>query len=286
MKQNNHTEQINTETERLFSGASIDWGESKEMIWDEKFEKIYQQPETKIIRFNQRIIVLAAAASIILLVGFGSLGWFYSNTIECSVGNHLTASLPDGSSVEMNAESTLKFHPYRWYFQRNLQFEGEGFFSVQKGKKFTVNSQMGETAVLGTTFNIFSRNDTYRVFCQTGRVNVKSSDGESVILTPNQQAVIKSGKLLKEEHDILPENVISWRNNQFLFTSAPFNEVIKEIERQYNITISTEKTLTGTISVSFQKEPDVENILSMVCKPLGYKYVKKSDKNYVITGNN
>ena len=72
----------------------------------------------------------------------------------------------------------------------------------------------------------------------------------------------------------------------FLFNAAPIAQVIREIERQYGISIAAEKPLSGTISVSFRKTPDVEKILSMVCKPLGYNFIKKSDKSYLITGNN
>jgi ferric-dicitrate binding protein FerR (iron transport regulator) len=187
--------------------------------------------------------------------------------------------------VELNAESTLSFHPYRWYFQRNVELKGEGFFSVQKGKKFTVKSELGETSVLGTTFNIFSRNDTYRVFCKTGKVNVKANSGESVILNPNQIAIVESGKISKEENVISSEHILSWRDNMFLFNAAPIAVVLREIERQYGISIATEKSLSGTISLSIQKNPDVEKILSMVCKPLGYNFIKKSEKSYMITRN-
>jgi ferric-dicitrate binding protein FerR (iron transport regulator) len=229
---------------------------------------------------------LSVAASLIILVGLGTFAMMYSKTVYSPAGSHLTAQLPDNSTVELNAESTLSFHPYRWYFQRNVELKGEGFFSVQKGKKFTVKSELGETSVLGTTFNIFSRNDTYRVFCKTGKVNVKANSGESVILNPNQIAIVESGKISKEENVISSEHILSWRDNMFLFNSAPIAEVLREIERQYGISIAAEKTLSGTISVSFQKNPDVEKILSMVCKPLGYNFIKKSEKSYLITRNN
>ncbi|NQU34416.1 MAG: DUF4974 domain-containing protein, partial [Bacteroidetes bacterium] len=106
---------------------------------------------------------------------------------------------------------------------------------------------------------------------------------ESVILNPNQEVIIKSGKLFKRNDNVLPENTISWRFNQFLYTAAPFNEVIREIERQYGISISTSENLNGLISCNFQKGPDVEEILSVVCKPLGYKFIKASEEKYLIT---
>jgi ferric-dicitrate binding protein FerR (iron transport regulator) len=285
MEHQNDIQQISAETSRLFSGAKIEWDRTKESIFSEKFESILAKPEVKVISFRQRVMQLSVAASLIILVGLGTIALMYSKTVGSPAGRHLTAQLPDNSTVELNAESTLSFYPYRWYFQRNVELKGEGFFSVQKGKKFTVKSELGETSVLGTTFNIFSRNDTYRVFCKTGKVNVTSNSGESVILNPNQIAIVESGKISIEENVISSEHILSWRDNMFLFNAAPIAVVLREIERQYGISIATEKSLSGTISLSIQKNPDVEKILSMVCKPLGYNFIKKSEKSYMITRN-
>ncbi|HSH19809.1 MAG TPA: FecR family protein [Draconibacterium sp.] len=285
MEQINNIEQISTETERLFSGAKVEWSKSKELIWENNFDELFQETKVKKVNFNKHIIKLSIAASFLLLIGIGSFGWFYSKTIVSPRGTHLTASLPDGSTVELNAESSLKYYPYRWAVDRNVKFEGEGFFEVQKGKKFTVESQFGETSVLGTSFNIYSRDETYRVLCLTGKVGVEASSKESVILNPNQEVIIKSGKVFKQNDNIIPENTTSWRFNQFLYTAAPFKEVIKEIERQYGISISSKENLNDLISCNFQKGPNVEEILSVVCKPLGYNFTKASEKQYLITRN-
>lgn len=286
MEHQNNIKQIASETEKLFSGAKIDWGKDKKSIFDETFAPLYSEPETKVVWLRQNIFSLSIAASFLILVAIGTFALMFTKTVYSPAGNHLTAELPDGSSVEMNAQTTLKYYPYRWFFQRNVEFAGEGYFSVEKGKKFTVTSTQGKTTVLGTTFNIFAREKDYRVFCNTGKVKVINTSGESVILTQNQKATITSGILSDPVYINDPENVLSWRNSIFLYNAAPFAEVIKEIERQYGISIISKSTLSGTISVNFQKGPDVEKVLSMVCKPLDYNYVKKSDKQYEIIRNN
>lgn len=278
-------QKIDAETQELFSRARVDWSTSKEAIFSEKFEALLSEPKTKVVSFPSAIIRRSVAASILVLVGLTTIAFFYSKTIDSPAGSHLTAQLPDGSTVEMNAETSLKYYPWRWYFQRKVEMEGEAFFSVKKGKKFTVESRLGETTVLGTTFNIYTRDGNYKVLCLTGKVGV-SAAGKYVLLLPNQHAEIQSGKLVKIENISQPENIISWRENRFIFSSVSFSEVVREIERQYGITISSDLPLSGTISVSFRKEADVDKILSMVCKPLGYSFVKNSDNNYKITGSN
>lgn len=286
MENQNDIQEIARETEKLFSGAKVSWSKSRETVFKEKFAALTDEPQTKVLWPQKRILKLSLAASVLLLVALGIFSLFFSKTVYAPAGQHLTAQLPDGSTVEMNAETTLKYHPWRWFYQRNVQFEGEGFFSVKKGKKFTVKSALGETQVMGTSFNIFARDDSYRVLCKTGKVKVSTTSGESVLLTPNQKTQISAGVLTKPVFVAEPENVLFWRKNIFLFDAAPFSEVIKEIERQYVVSITTNGKLNDTISVSFQKVPDVEKTLSIVCKPLGYSFVKKSRNHYEIIRNN
>jgi ferric-dicitrate binding protein FerR (iron transport regulator) len=286
MEHQNNIKQIASETEKLFSGAKIEWDKDKDSIFSETFDTLISEPETKVVGLKQNMLRLSIAASFLLLVGVGTFAFLFSKTVYSPAGNHLTAELPDGSTVEMNAQTTLKYYPYRWFFQRNVEFSGEGYFSVEKGKKFTVTSTQGNTTVLGTTFNIFARDDSYRVFCKTGTVKVSNPSGEFVILAPNQKTMISAGVPSEPVFVSESENILSWRNNIFLYNAAPFTEVVREIERQYGISITSENKLSGTISVNFQKSPNVEKVLSMVCKPLGYSYVKKSDKQYEIIKNN
>ncbi len=287
MEQIYNIAQINTETERLFSGASVEWSRSKKLIWENTFEAIVEQPAAKTIYLRQRIVRLSVAASLIILVSFGSIAWFHSQTFVSRAGTHLSVALPDGSSVDLNAGSLLKFYPYRWPVSRNVELNGEGFFNVEKGGKFVVKSKFGETSVLGTSFNIFARDDSYRVLCVTGRVQVKAENNDLAILVPNEQVIIKAGKLVEKVANVIPENITSWRSHQFVYTAAPFAAVIEEIERQYGISIHiSEELVGGTISCNIPKKPDVEGVLSVVCKPLGYKFKKKSEKSYLISRNN
>jgi len=286
MEHQNNIKQIASETEKLFSGAKIEWDKDKDSIFSETFATLISEPETKVVGLRQNMLRLSIAASFLLLVGVGTFAFLFSKTVYSPAGNHLTAELPDGSTVEMNAQTTLKYYPYRWFFKRNVKFSGEGYFSVEKGKKFTVTSTQGNTTVLGTTFNIFARDDSYRVFCKSGKVKVSNPSGEFVILTPNQKTMISAGVPSEPVFVSESENILSWRNNIFLYNAAPFTEVVREIERQYGISITSENKLSGTISVNFQKSPNVEKVLSMVCKPLGYSYVKKSDKQYEIIKKN
>jgi len=268
----------------FFDKVEIPVFKPKEEVWKTISSSLGAEVPTRKIFLNQRII-LGIAASLLVLAGILSFLRFYTQTISNPAGQHQMATLSDGSTVELNAGSTLTYHPYWFTFSRKLQFEGEGFFQVEKGKQFTVESQLGKTIVLGTSFNIYSRSEEYKVFCQTGKVKVVSTKNSEAILVPGQMAEVGQLGKIKVSENITPEEPMSWRDNMFNFVAAPIQTVFEEIERQYNITITntleTELYYTG----HFSREKPVEEVLSLICKPFGINFVKKSENKYLVTQN-
>jgi ferric-dicitrate binding protein FerR (iron transport regulator) len=112
------------------------------------------------------------AAAVIVLLGVSQWLWWSVESFVAPVGSHLAVVLPDGSKVELNSESDLSFHRYRWLLQRRVNLRGEAFFEVAKGKRFDVVSDVATTSVVGTSFNVLARAENYTVTCLTGKVAV------------------------------------------------------------------------------------------------------------------
>ncbi|HNW49490.1 MAG TPA: FecR domain-containing protein [Prolixibacteraceae bacterium] len=279
----NHTDlsSVEAQSKRFFSGGTFDWNKNNSDVWND-LEPLIAHRTVGTIRHNFRVAQWAVAAAIVLLLGMTSFLRFYSKTVTSTVANHLAMILPDGSSVELNASSTLRYHPYWWRFDRKITFEGEGFFEVKKGKQFTVVSRLGKTQVLGTSFNIYSRDEVYRVTCITGRVKVTSGSKNEVILKPQDKASVSADGQIKRVENIetLPE--ISWKNNMFRFTAVPVREVFSEIERQYGITIESKIDNQTLYSGNFSKNQKVEDVLGYICPALGFRYIHQSDNVYTI----
>ncbi|HIA36109.1 MAG TPA: FecR family protein [Flavobacteriales bacterium] len=279
---------INREEESLFQKLEVPYNESKEQIWDKLSEKINAPAapvkETKIIPMHW--FKMAAAAAAVLLFGVSLFFGLYTHTIHCPRGEHLAYTLPDGSTIEMNAASKLSYHPFWWSIKRTVSLEGEAFFSVKKGSTFTVVSEKGTTQVLGTSFNISTRNNQYEVFCATGKVRVAANNtSEEIILSPNMFARI-NGKL-EVVNAISAEHVLAWKENKFHFTARTLQEVFNEIERQYDITVqldvdnATELTYTG----HFKRSKTPEEVLNLICHPFGFTFVKQENDNYKVSQN-
>jgi len=271
----------NEQSKKFFSGGTFIWSKSQDDIWAE-IESVIAPMPVKKPTLHINFAKWVAAASIILLIGLVSFMRFYTKDIHTVAGTHLLVQLPDKSTVNLNAQSYVEFHPYWWRFNREVKFEGEGYFEVEKGKKFTVVSKLGTTKVLGTSFNIFSREQVYRVTCLTGKVKVTSKSKHEVILLPNCKASVNdNGKIeVFEDIEALPE--ISWKNNLFMFTASPIRDVFKEIERQYGVTILANIDNYVLYTGNFTKDQNVDDILGYICPALGYKFVNKSANVYYI----
>lgn len=279
---NIHSEDSLNNEHSFLGKGKIAWEKSDAEVWAELEKKISAQPAVKTIPLRTQIFRWSVAAVLLILVGLAGIATFYSKNIETLPGEHLTAFLPDGSKVELNAGSTLTYYPLRWTWQRKLDFEGEGFFNVKKGEQFLVKSANGSTQVLGTSFNIYARDENYRVTCLTGKVNVSTLSGDHLVLLPNNHAELEAGKLVMKKM-FNPENAIGWTNNQFFFAGRPLKEVIDEIERQYAVTIELDPQLNNrNFGSNFSKKPNVEEVLGLVCKPMNLKFVKQSENVYRI----
>lgn len=275
---------------KLFPEVELPFSKSKDEVWSELSLLMQQRPtpemgtppmEMKSRRLHW--VSYAAAAVFVLVLASSAVAFLYTKTVYSPVGSHLTALLPDGSSVELNAGSVIKYKPYWWQFNRIVDFEGEAFFKVTKGKSFEVVSTKGRTMVLGTSFNIYSRKDEYKVTCYTGKVRVVSIiSGHSTDITPNEQAEINTDGTIALRTVKNVDETISWMNDMFIFTGTPLAQVFEEIERQYGITITTSEKLNYLYTGNFTRYRTAEEVVKMVCRPLGL-YYKSTANGYRVS---
>lgn len=208
-------------------------------LWDRIDTSIGEKvptKETKVRRLRPLFIGIAIAAAIaILLLIFPS---FPSETqLRSPNGEHLAFVLPDSSSIELNAASSLRFSERSFSKKREVYLDGEAFFEVEKGDNFLVKTELGTVRVLGTSFNVYEREGNFEVQCLTGKVEVSNQDqSEKVILEPGEVVSLnQQGKLSKQESEI--PTFATWRDYKFTYEKTPLIEVLEEIKRQYNVEI-------------------------------------------------
>jgi hypothetical protein len=144
-------------------------------------------------------------------------------------------SLPDGTTVWLNSESSIKFPTAFVGKERKIFVTGEAFFEVAKNKEKPFIAIAGDISVeaLGTQFNVntYKNEPVGSATLVQGSVLVSSGKNEN-ILKPGQQAQITTNGFKVVETDAT--NAIAWKNDQFKFTNTPIDVIMRQIERWYD----------------------------------------------------
>lgn len=247
-------------------------GKPKEQIWQAILEKLDEQPVVKIIPFAS--ILLRVAASLLILIAGGGSIWiwgFGEVTIYSPKGQHITQLLPDSSRIQMNADTRISYNKVLWFINRKVFINGEALFNVKKGKPFDVVADLATTSVLGTTFDVYARNGKVKVSCIEGKVSVKNnSSDDKVILVAGLHTQTSQDKMTIPAETIKHDEAV-WASGEFYFNNTPFSEVLKEIERQFNVEISYSDTEKRFYTGYFNNK-DLNDALRLVSIPMDVNY--------------
>jgi len=267
---------------------SLQKGLLQEERWHEISRQCYLQPKSKSRRFTPSVgwKIYAVAATVVILIG--SYAWWSARqivTITAPRGERIVALLLDASEVTLNAESTLRYNKRTWSEKRAVRFEGEGFFKVESGAPFSVQSNFVNTEVLGTSFNVKARANKVEVACLTGRVSVASHEfaEEPVILVSGWESTVIKNNPPTAPQEFNQDEKIGWMSGVLHFQSTPLAEVFAEIQRQAGVQLQIKTgienlTFTGKIETSHIKEA-----LEVVCLSSGLSYAAKGDSISIIS---
>ena len=217
---------------------------------------------------------ISIAASFLVLIGlffaFNQQDTLYNTTIA----EQKIISLPDGSEVVLNALSEIKFNEKDWENERVLSLNGEAYFKVKKGSKFTVQTTSGNVSVLGTQFNVNNKDHYFEVICYEGKVKVTNSENDYILNPGNSVRKINGNEPEKYNSDTL---FPSWIKGESSFVSVPLKYVILELEKQYAIKINAgdiddSKIFTGSFS-----HKNLKIALASIFKTMNISYIKEEN---------
>lgn len=197
------------------------------------------------------------------------------NTITVPKGGQFKVKLADGTSIWLNASSSLTYPTRFSGHQRRVKLTGEAYFEVSqrvlngtRGERipFIVETDKQRVEVLGTGFNIsaYVDEETVKTTLIEGAVKVSSIKGQtSQILKPGQQSVLTNGKLLVQEVDAL--QFIAWKQGDFAFDKMPLEEIMRQIARWYDVQVTYQGSV-GKIEFggSISRSKDIREVLDVL----------------------
>lgn len=197
------------------------------------------------------------------------------NTLSTPRGGKYQVLLPDGTTVVLNAASSLRFPTAFSNGSREVELSGEAYFEVAKNAaapfRVKVRSAHGagpERAieVLGTSFNImaYDNEPVMRTTLVSGAVRV-TGEGALALLQPGQQAVMNNtgaGGIRVEK--AAPEEALAWTNNEFYFSNTNIYSIMRQISRWYNVDVSYEDSLHVFLNGNIRKNVPASQVFKML----------------------
>lgn len=162
------------------------------------------------------------------------------NKLYVPKGTDFYLKLSDGSVVNINSESILRF-PVKFSSEnRDVYLEGEAFFDVARDESvpFRVHTGDKTITVLGTKFNVSAYRDDqeWTTTLVQGKISVTAQDFQQILL-PSQQLCInkETGETIVKE--VETELYTSWVEGKFYFKGARFEDIVKKMERWYDVVV-------------------------------------------------
>jgi len=231
------------------------------------------------VSFKQQFLRYAAVFILAFTLGWGCFQLFPGrnadfsevyNEVQVPYGQRSEMTLYDGTKVWLNSGTELKFPLVFNGDQRKVFVRGEAFFDVaeNKEKPFVVNAGQMNIEVLGTRFNVCAYPDDQELYAtlEEGKIKaVNSGTGEEVSLLPGTQATLNLNAQKFSIQQVDTRLYTSWKENMLRFENAPFAEVIKRMERWYDIKIHMDEQInTGERYTMTIKTESLREMLRLV----------------------
>tara|TARA_R110002050_G_scaffold161882_6_gene291719 strand:+ start:24747 stop:25892 length:1146 start_codon:yes stop_codon:yes gene_type:complete len=213
------------------------------------------------------------------------------STLTVPYGKTFEVALSDGTYVHLNSGSSLRY-PIQFIegMKRQVFVQGEAFFDVAKDSlhPFLVSAAELNVRVLGTTFNVsaYKEDEVTEVVLVEGSVSLFSnSNGDDPIKNTMMEPGYKASfEKIQEGIKLTPVTTdvyTSWRQGELAFRNMTLENILKKLERHYNINIIN---MNGSVSkkrfnANFGNEPILSNVLEDLKRNYGIDY--KIERNII-----
>lgn len=210
------------------------------------------------------------------------------NLIETPKGGQYQLTLPDGTRVWLNSESSLSFPTCFGPDERRVELRGEAYFEVAANykpgakvrKPFFVKSGSMTIEVLGTHFNITAYPGSARqeatlmegsVMVEAGKVRRK--------ISPGQQAFIERSASSLKVREVNLESILAWKEGLFMFDNTDIDEAMQQIEKWYDAEVvyvgqKPEVAFTGVLP----RSSEVSEVLDLLESAQGVNFTVQGKK--------
>lgn len=215
---------------------------------------------------------------------------FSDIVVEAPLGSKTKLTLPDGSTVWLNAGSKMVYSQGFGVSDRRLAFQGEGYFEVEKNDEmpFLVQTHDVNVTVVGTKFNFrnYPEDEEAVVELLEGKVALENQLKEESVryLSPNEKMVLHKATGKMDITSAKVKEATLWTENILLFDEDLLPDIVRELERSYHVRIEIENEdlkqarFYGQFN---QLEQNIYDVLDMLSETGKLKYHEEGKVIYL-----
>ena len=255
---------------------------SKEL--DDDFNQIWRKATgNRIINLVSAQVMRYAAIIILMLSLGGVMGYFISqqtssyqlanerlSTFRADKGSIAEVVLADGSTVRLNALTTLTYREDPETGHRLVSLEGEAYFDVVHDEERPFIVEAGDLTLidLGTQFNVQAYSDTKYVETALveGGIEVHKQNKKKVTLTPGRMCEYshETGKFKVRNFDINKKP--GWLSNKFIYHDIRLERIMHDLELWYDVSVvfEDESLRDDRFNMNVSRTVSIEQVLEML----------------------
>lgn len=249
--------------------------------------------------------IAAGLVSLLVIAGLAYKLFFEDKYFIYSTayGETKVITLPDGSDVTLNANSTIK---YLYNYDessgsndapREVFVEGESFFNVKKKAgagtpcvKFIVHANRVDVEVLGTSFNVNTRRGKTIVVLNSGKVilGIEESDNRitEMMMDPGELVEVGNTDKMFVKKAVDAGSYSAWRHNKLIFDNTLVRDILDLIEDNFGYeVVLDDKTLENRLYTDTTPADDLGLLLSKLSIVYNLK-VTRTDRQIIIQAKN
>ncbi|KZS42260.1 hypothetical protein AWE51_02125 [Aquimarina aggregata] len=206
---------------------------------------------------------------------------FGTRTVSTEHGGFKTVILPDGSTIVLNANSSISYPKEFTDSLRKVTLIGEAFFDIKRNinKPFIVEAENLKIKVLGTSFNVksYPKDEKIETTLVTGKVEVHKQNIEQnpIVLEPSERAVFDKKKSNIKVDKVDSNRIVAWQDGKLIFDNTPLKQVVLDLNRKYDVefVIQSDSLLQYKYTGEFDNL-ELEEVLELlkISSPINYKY--------------
>lgn len=250
--------------------ATLILANNKEIVLDDaQTGNLAQQGNTHVVKADSASLEYNGNGP-----GSGALAY---NVVLTPRAGQYKLRLGDGTTVYLNAQSSLRFPVAFGKGERKVELTGEGYFEVahDAARPFKVDMGKGkEVTVLGTRFDarVYADDPGAATTLLDGSVRV-TDGGRSVTLAPQERATLDPGGALTVARDEDAEASIAWTKGLFRFNNLPLADVLRQMSRWYDVDVVFEGVpSTVPVTASISRNTSAWEVLDALKEIAGLQY--------------